>query len=106
MLMLSQQHEQFFLKLIGRTSMEDILKQDIFFFVTTISVIVFTILFGVILIYAVRIFYRIDFITKKAKLEVELFSSELAELRKNIKNSGFKLKHILDFFKHLSKKRK
>lgn len=86
--------------------MNDFLKQDIFFFVTTVAVFILTILAAILIIYIIKISKDIKYITKKAKDEAELISQDLSELRENLKDKGSKLKHFISFFNNLSKKRK
>jgi hypothetical protein len=78
--------------------MNDILKQDIFFFVATIAVVILTILLAVLVVYIIRISRKVNYIADKAKQETDLLSGELTELRRNIRSSGFKLKHFTGFF--------
>ena len=86
--------------------MDDFLKQDIFFFVTTIAVVLLTILFAILIIYIIKISRDIKHITRKAKNQADLISEDLSELRDNIKEKGAKLKYFMSFFNNLRKKRK
>lgn len=86
--------------------MEDLLKQDIFFVVTTISVIVLTGLLVILLIYVIKITKKVDYIATKAKQEADLLSGELSTLRSNIRSSGFKLSFLFNFLRNITKKRK
>ena len=86
--------------------MNDFLKQDIFFFVTTIAVVVFTICLIILLIVTIRVVNDIKYITKKAKEEADLISQDLSDLRQNVKEKGLKFKYLLSFFNNLGKKRK
>lgn len=86
--------------------MDSFVKMDVFFFVTTISVVVLTILLAVLIIYIIKIFSDVKYISKKAKTEADLVAEDLRELRANVKDKGAKLKYFVDFFKNLGKKRK
>ncbi|HYV33312.1 MAG TPA: hypothetical protein VE973_00485 [Candidatus Limnocylindria bacterium] len=85
--------------------MTDFLKQDIFFFVTTIAVVLLTILLIVICIFLIKIFKDIKYITNKAKNQADLISEDLSDLREGVRK-GIKIKSIFDFFNNLRKKRK
>jgi hypothetical protein len=78
--------------------MNDLLKQDIFFFVATIAVVILSILLAILVIYIIRISRKVNYIADKAKQETDLLSTELTELRRNIRSSGLKLKHFIGFF--------
>lgn len=84
--------------------MDDYLKQDIFFFITTVSVIFLTLLLGVFLVYVIRIARTVDQILIKVREETDIISGELGELRKNIRKEGVKLKHFAKFVTNIKKK--
>ena len=86
--------------------MNDFLKQDIFFFVTTIAVVVLAILLAILIIYIIKISKDVKYISNKAKTETDLISNDLSELRQNVKDKGAKLKYFISFFNNLGKKRK
>lgn len=83
--------------------MEQYLKADIFFFITSVAVIALTVLLGIALIYLILISKRIHYILGKAREETDLLSGELAILRSNIRGTGFKIAHLLKFFAHIQK---
>jgi len=85
--------------------MDPFYKQDVFFFVTTIAVVIFTILLAVLMAYIIRIARDVSYISKKARTEADLISNELSELRDNIKDKGLKFKHFASFFNHLRNKK-
>jgi len=84
--------------------MENFIKQDVFFFVTTIAVIVFSGFIIVLMYYLIRISRKVDYITEKAKQEVNLLSGELGELRKSIRRTGVKVSHFSKFVSNVAKK--
>ncbi len=86
--------------------MDEFLKLDIFFFVTTIAVVIITALLAILIIYLVKISKDVKYITKKAREEADLISEDLSDLRDDIKAKGFKPKYLLSFFHRLSKKPK
>ena len=86
--------------------MTDFAKMDVFFFVTTIAVVVLSILLAILIIYIIKISRDIKHITQKARSEAELISQDLSDLRQNVKEHGAKLKYFASFFSNLNKKRK
>jgi hypothetical protein len=78
--------------------MSDFLKQDIFFFITTVAVIVLTLLLGLLLIYLIRIAKTLDEITKRVRQETDIIVDEVGELRAKIKREGIKIRHFAKFF--------
>ena len=78
--------------------MDNILKADIFFFITAVAVIVLSVFLVVVFLYTIRILRDIKHISSMAKEESDIISEELSELRKNIKKGGAKLKYFLSFF--------
>ena len=77
--------------------MDTLIHADIFFFVTTIVVIVVGILFAIALIYLVMILKRVKNITEAVREETILFREDIHELRGSVKREGFKLKSMLNF---------
>ncbi|MGE5392221.1 MAG: hypothetical protein ACM3NH_00545 [Candidatus Saccharibacteria bacterium] len=86
--------------------MDQVIKADLFFFITSVAVITLTVLLGILLVYLILISKRLHFILGKAKTETELISEELGLFRKNIRESGFKVAHVLKFFAHIQKGKK
>lgn len=84
--------------------MDYFLKQDIFFFITTVAVMTVTVLLGVFLVYLIRIARTVDRILVKVREETDIITEELAELRKNIRKEGVKIKHFAKFFSNVKKK--
>lgn len=86
--------------------MDDFYQMHVFFFVTTIAVVVLTIVLAVAAVYVVKILKDIKYISRKAKSEADIISGELSELRQNVKQQGAKLKFISSFFSNIYKKSK
>ncbi len=86
--------------------MSEIAKADIFFLVTTVSVVVAT-LAGIIIaayvIAAVREFYKV---AKLIKEEGALISDDLKRLHEDFKKEGSVLKKIIKFFIAVKKRKK
>ena len=84
--------------------MTEFMKQDIFFFVTTIAVVVLTILLAILIIYIIKITRDVKYISTRAKTEADLISQDLSDLRDNVKK-GVKLKYLISFFNNLRNKK-
>jgi 5-bromo-4-chloroindolyl phosphate hydrolysis protein len=78
--------------------MTDFLKQDVFFFLTSILVVVITIVMVIAGYYIVKITKAINYISQKAKNESDLIAEDLSDLRENVKEQGLKVKHLASFF--------
>jgi 5-bromo-4-chloroindolyl phosphate hydrolysis protein len=85
--------------------MESLMKSDIFFFITSIAVVILTMLLAVAVTYAIRILRNVDDISTKAKDEAGLIKEDIAELRQNLKTEGSKIKHFANFFNKLKGRR-
>ncbi len=85
--------------------MNEFLKLDVFFFVTTIAVVILTLLLAVLIVYIIKISKDIKYITKKARGEADLIANDLSDLRQNVKDHGAKMKYFLSFFNNLRNKK-
>lgn len=86
--------------------MESIAKSDIFFFITTIAVIVITLFVVLLAVYAVRIMSDVKFISKKVKEESVEFLEDAKEMRQEIRDKGTSLLGILSLIFGSKKKNK
>ena len=86
--------------------MNDFYQMHVFFFVTTLAVILMTLVLAVAAIYVIKILKDIKYISQKAKTEADIISGELSELRQNVKEQGTKLKYFSSFFNNVYKKSK
>jgi uncharacterized protein YoxC len=84
---------------------ETLIKADIFFFVTTVAVVIITIGLVVGMIYLIRILHVIKRISHRAEKTADMVADDIVELRNTIKEQGMSAKRILNFFKNKSKKR-
>ncbi len=82
----------------------EFLQQDVFFFVTTIAVVLLTILISVFVIQLIWVTRKIRKFTDRAQREAELLSADLSDLRGNLRREGFKFSHLLGFGRSLLKK--
>ena len=86
--------------------MDTLIKADIFFLVTTIAVIVIGIGISVGVVYMIRILRDMKYISNKIKDESDHIAEDLELLRMRVREEGFRLGHILSFFKAIFKKNK
>ena len=78
--------------------MNEFVKMDVFFFITTIAVVILSI-FGVIILWRVScIFKHIEHISEQISLESDSIRSDLAEVRSDIRSGKGRLKSLFNFF--------
>jgi len=78
--------------------MDTLILADIFFFVTTIAVVVVGIAFTVALIYLVKVLSDIKKITGDVRDEAVLFREDLRGLRTAVRKEGFRLRSFIGLF--------
>jgi hypothetical protein len=76
--------------------MDSLVHADIFFFVTTIAVVVIAAVFTVVLVYLAKILHDVKKITAQVHEETVLFREDIRDLREQVRNEGFKLRSFLD----------
>lgn len=81
-----------------------LLKSDIFFFVTTIAVVVLTLILSIIMIYLISILRYLKSISQIAKDQAEVISDDIDDLRGTIKTKGASLASIFDFLGSFTRK--
>ena len=81
--------------------MEAIFKSEIFFFITSISVIIFTVVFVICGFYLIKIMRNFSDISSRLKETVDGATSSLEEIGDNIKESP-----VFSFFFGKTKKKK
>lgn len=86
--------------------MDTLIHADIFFFVTTIAVVVVAAVLTVALIYLAKVLSDIRKITQQVHEETVLFREDLHDLRGQVRHEGFKLQHLTDFLNRLKKHKK
>ncbi len=86
--------------------MESIARSDMFFFVTTIAVIVLTLVLVVALSYFIRIASDIKYIAKRAKEETDEIADDLKTARETLKAKGKTFATIISSLWFLRNKRK
>jgi hypothetical protein len=85
--------------------MDTLIHADIFFFITTIAVVVGAILVSVILIYLIMIFRDLKSISSTVKQETELIAMDIDEAREHIKKQGADFGSIFKFLKRIFKRK-
>lgn len=86
--------------------MDILIHADVFFFITSIAVIVVTAVLVVLLVYLVRIVRDVKYISRKAKTETDLLAEDVGDLRKGLRTEGMKFKFFTDFFSKIYKRNK
>ncbi len=86
--------------------MENIAKSDMFFFVTTIAVIIVTLVLVVALAYVIRIASDIKYIAGKAKQETDEIVDDIKNARETLKSKGKTIATIISSLWFLKNKRK
>ncbi|MDB5237909.1 MAG: hypothetical protein JWM46_179 [Candidatus Kaiserbacteria bacterium] len=77
--------------------MNDFLKMDVFFLVSTLAVIVIAGLLAFALVRVLRILRRVEEISETVSDEAVLVRADVAEMRANVKQEGFKMLHLARF---------
>jgi len=78
--------------------MNDFLKMDIFFIITTLVVLMLGIVVTLILFRVWRILGHVEDISRDISEESALLRSDVAQMRARIKTEGFKFAHIMSLF--------
>ena len=86
--------------------MNTLIHADIFFFITTIWVIIISAIVAFILWKVAGVMSDIREISKKVRAGSEVLSEDLSELRKTFKTEGAGVKHVWKYFQNLFDKRK
>lgn len=78
--------------------MSEVLQANIFFFITSVAVIVVTVLLIAVLVYVLLIVRNVKDITDRLREGSELIASDIAALRERLQKTGIKLQSIGSFF--------
>lgn len=81
--------------------MNEFLKMDIFFFVTTIVVVVLGAVSAYVLWRIGRVLKHIEHIAEQASLESDIIRADLAELRRDVREGKGRVKSFFNFFKKI-----
>lgn len=84
--------------------MEDFLKMDIFFAVTTVAVVVIGGLLAWALVRIVRILGNVEKLSETVSAEAQLIRGDIDDARANIRAEGFKWAHLSRFARNSVKR--
>lgn len=73
---------------------ESLIHADIFFFISTIVLVIFSIAFGMILFYVLRIVKNVRDITDRLRAESVEIVEDLKKFRGMMRDEGLKWKHV------------
>ncbi len=85
--------------------MDSILKSDLFFFITSVAVVLVSAVVVVVLIYIVRIMRDIRDIASTLKHQTESLSQDIDELRSKVKEEGWPWSKLTGFLGKFVKKK-
>ena len=78
--------------------MNNLIKSDVFFFITSIAVVVIAILLTILIVYLIKVSKDIRYISQKAKTEADNIIDDVSQLRTNLKQEGSKIKDLAGIF--------
>ena len=78
--------------------MNDFLKMDVFFIVTTAVVLILGVMSIIALYYVIRMLQNVGRITRNAANESDEIRTDIALLRNKLREEGMKVKYLVDFF--------
>ncbi len=81
--------------------MNEFLKMDIFFAITTFVVAFWGIIGIIALYYIIRILKNIDRLSQLAVEEADELRDDIADIRSHIRDEGIRFKSVVDFFSHV-----
>ncbi len=85
--------------------MDNFLKMDVFFVVTTVVAVIGGILVIIAMYYVVKILRNLDEVMKNVQEESSEIRMDINLLRKKARDEGMKIKHIADFFGTIASRR-
>jgi hypothetical protein len=86
--------------------MNPIIQANIFFFITSVAVVLISLLVIVLLIYLVLVLKDFRGVSKKVKQETDLIAMDINDARTHIREKGAAMSSLFDFFKDLAGKPK
>ncbi|MDB5265688.1 MAG: hypothetical protein JWM39_401 [Parcubacteria group bacterium] len=86
--------------------MDPFLQMHIFFFVTTVVVVIFGVLSCVALVYLVLLFRTLNRFANTVHEETEEIRADLDDMRRKAKREGLRLGHLITFFGKTAKRAK
>jgi hypothetical protein len=85
--------------------MNTLIHADIFFFVTTIFVVIIAIVMTIALIYLIKILHDVKTITKQVREETVLFREDIKDVRGTIRRDGFRVGQLFTLLKGIVKRK-
>ena len=82
--------------------MNSFIQANIFFFITSVAVVLVTILVIVLLAYLVLILRDFKGVSRRVKEETDLIAVDINDARAHLRKEGADLKNAFDYFKHLA----
>lgn len=79
--------------------MAEFMKADIFFFVTTVAVVVVAFAFAVFMVYLIGVMRNVRDISELVKVQGKQISDDITELRQNIRREGLRVRHLTEFMR-------
>ncbi len=76
---------------------DQVLQTNIFFYITSVAVVIVTVLLAVALYYIIGILEDIRDVTDRVRRGSEVFAEDLNGLRDNIKEEGARVRHFAQF---------
>ena len=86
--------------------MDSLVKADIFFFITSIAVVIGTALLAVLLIYGIMIAKDFLAVSRRVKREAELISMDIHDAREHIRKQGAEMGSFWGFLKAIFRTKK
>ncbi|MDP2665682.1 MAG: hypothetical protein Q8P23_03575 [bacterium] len=84
--------------------MDEFLKMDIFFFVTTVAVVVLAFFSAYVLWRLQRVLKNIEHISEQVAIESDIVRQDIAEMRSDIRYGKGRIKSLFSFLGKLGKK--
>ena len=85
--------------------MDSLIKSDVFFFITSIAVVLITLLLAALLVYGISILHTVRGISKQVKHEAELITQDIHDARDYARGTGFSLMGVVAMFKSIIARR-
>ncbi len=78
--------------------MNDFLKMDIFFVITTLVVLLWGIIGAVVMYYIIRVLKYVERLSRTVAEEADEIRDDLDEVRAQVREEGIRFKHVVQFF--------
>lgn len=86
--------------------MDDFVKMDVFFVVSTVAVVLVTVLVSIVLYYLIRILREVARVAGHISQEADALRADIAHLREGVAREGFKFKHALRLITSVVRRRR